>query len=68
MFKQAFEICKKDLYSEIRTRYAINALIMFVLVVISVIKFSLGEEKLSNELHAGLLWIIIFFSNDSKKF
>lgn len=65
MFKQALEICKKDLYSEIRTRYAINALIMFVLVVISVIKFSLGEEKLSNELHAGLLWVIIFFSNSN---
>lgn len=65
MLRQAFEICRKDFYSEIRTRYAINALIMFVLVVISIIKFSLGEEKLSAELHAGLLWIIIFFSNSN---
>jgi heme exporter protein B len=65
MLRQAFEICRKDFYSEIRTRYAINALIMFVLVVISIIKFSLGEEKLSGELHAGLLWIIIFFSNSN---
>lgn len=65
MFKQAFEICRKDFYSEIRTRYAINALVMFILVVISVIKFSLGEEKLSSELHSGLLWIIIFFANSN---
>jgi heme exporter protein B len=65
MFKQAIEICKKDFYSEIRTRYAINALIMFILVTVSVIKFSLGEEKLSSELHAGLLWIIIFFANSN---
>ncbi len=65
MLRQAFQICRKDFNSEIRTRYAINALIMFVLVVISIIKFSLGEEKLSSELHAGLLWIIIFFSNSN---
>jgi heme exporter protein B len=55
----------KDFRSEIRTRYSINGLIMFIIVTISIIKFSLGEEKLSNELQAGLLWIIIFFSNSS---
>jgi len=65
MFKQALEICKKDFKSEIRTRYAINALVMFILVVISVIKFSLGDEKLSPELQAGILWIIVFFSNSN---
>jgi len=65
MFKQALAISKKDFYSEIRTRYAVNALAMFVIVVISIIKFSLGEEKIGNELNAGLLWIIIFFSNSS---
>src|SRR5687767_14525868 len=62
MFRQALEICRKDFKAEIRTRYAVNALLMFIIVVISIIKFSLGEEKLSSELHAGLLWIIIFFS------
>lgn len=65
MWKQAMAICRKDFRSEIRTRYSINGLIMFIIVTISIIKFSLGEEKLSNELHAGLLWIIIFFSNSS---
>lgn len=62
MFKQALAICKKDFRSEIRTRYAVNALLMFIIVVISIIKFSLGEEKISNEMNAGLLWIIIFFA------
>ena len=65
MLKQAIAICRKDFYSEIRTRYAVNALAMFVIVVISIIKFSLGEEKLGSELNAGLIWIIIFFSNSS---
>jgi heme exporter protein B len=65
MFKQALAICRKDFNSEIRTRYSVNGLVMFIIVVISIIKFSLGEEKLSNELHAGLLWIIIFFANSN---
>src|SRR5512146_722546 len=65
MFKQAIAICRKDFHSELRTRYSINGLAMFIIVVISIIKFSLGEEKLSSELHAGLLWIIIFFANSN---
>ena len=65
MFRQTLAVCGKDMRSEIRTRYALNALVMFIIVVISVIKFSLGEEKLSNDILAGLLWIIIFFSNSS---
>ncbi|MFI5144789.1 MAG: heme exporter protein CcmB [Ignavibacteria bacterium] len=65
MLRQALAICGKDLRSEIRTRYSINGLIMFIIVTISIIKFALGEEKLANELYAGLLWIIIFFSNSN---
>lgn len=65
MLKQALAICKKDFHSEIRTRYSINGLIMFIVVTISIIKFALGEEKLGEELCAGLLWIIIFFSNSN---
>ena len=65
MFKQALAICRKDFRSEIRTRYSINGLIMFIIVTISIIRFALGEEKMSNQLNAGLLWIIIFFSNSN---
>ena len=65
MFKQALAICRKDFKSELRTRYAVNALLMFIIVVISVIKFSLGEEKLTAEMNGGLLWIIIFFSTSN---
>lgn len=65
MFRQAMAICRKDFHSEIRTRYSINGLIMFIVVTISIMKFALGEEKLATELYAGLLWIIIFFSNSN---
>ncbi|MBK6771955.1 MAG: heme exporter protein CcmB [Ignavibacteria bacterium] len=58
-------IFKKDLKSELRTRYVINSLLMFVLVTISVIRFALGDEKTENEILTGLLWISIFFSTSN---
>lgn len=57
-----YSIFKKDIKSEIRNRYVINSLIMFVIVTISIIRFSIGDEKIENEILSGLLWITIFFS------
>jgi len=62
MFSRAYNLFIKDLRSELRTRYAINALIMFILVAISVILFSIGNEKIPPQLTAGLYWVVIFFS------
>jgi heme exporter protein B len=59
---KAYSLFLKDFSSEIRTRYAINSLIMFIIVAISVILFSIGSEKVSPELTGGLLWVVIFFS------
>ncbi|HPN38435.1 MAG TPA: heme exporter protein CcmB [Melioribacteraceae bacterium] len=59
---KSFYLFKKDWQSELRTRYAINALVMFILVTISVILFSVGQEKMSEYLTGGLLWVVIFFS------
>ncbi|HQY52751.1 MAG TPA: heme exporter protein CcmB [Ignavibacteria bacterium] len=63
--KNSFLVFKKDLSSELRTRYVINSLLMFVLVTISIIKFALGDEKVDNEILTGLLWIAIFFTSVS---
>jgi heme exporter protein B len=59
---KAYSLFRKDWHSELRTRYAINALAMFILVTISVILFSIGSEKISEYLTGGLLWVVIFFS------
>ena len=59
---KAFALFKKVWLSELRTRYAINALAMFILVTISVILFSIGQEKITEYLTGGLLWVVIFFS------
>jgi heme exporter protein B len=52
----------KDLYGELRTRYSLNALVMFVVVTLSIILFSAAGETVSPSLSAGILWIIIFFA------
>ncbi len=59
---KSYFVFRKDWQSELRTRYAINALAMFILVTISVILFSIGQENISEYLTGGLLWVVIFFS------
>jgi heme exporter protein B len=55
----------KDIRSELRTRYAISALLMFVLSTISIIVFSVGGLTTQREVFAGMLWVVIFFSSMS---
>jgi heme exporter protein B len=62
MQNPALTIFTKDLRSELRTRYALNALLMFVITTISIILFAIGNEAPSVEILAGMLWIVIFFS------
>jgi heme exporter protein B len=52
----------KDWRSELRTRYAISALGMFVITTLSMIMFSLAGETASLEVLAGMLWVVIFFA------
>src|ERR1035437_5417133 len=59
---KAYALFKKDFHSELRTRYAVNSLVMFIIVAISVILFSIGNERISQSLTGGLFWVVIFFS------
>lgn len=62
MNSKSYNLFLKDFKSELRTRYAINALAMFIIVAISVILFSVGNEKISSSLTGGLFWVVIFFT------
>ncbi len=59
---KSYSLFQKDFHSELRTRYAINSLAMFIIVAISVILFSIGNENISPALTGGLYWVVIFFS------
>jgi heme exporter protein B len=52
----------KDWHSELRTRYAISALGMFVITTIAIIMFSLGSESAPPDVLSGMLWVVIFFA------
>ena len=62
MNTKSYSLFLKDFKSELRTRYAINALAMFIIVALSVILFSVGNEKISASLTGGLFWVVIFFT------
>ena len=59
---KSYALFKKDYHSELRTRYAVNSLAMFIVVAISVILFAIGTERISQALTGGLFWVVIFFS------
>lgn len=56
----------RDLRSEFRTRYAVNAIIMFAVTTLVAVSFSIGSFRIAEDdrsfLYAVLLWIILVFS------
>ncbi len=63
---EAKAIWLRDVRSEFRTRYAINAILMFAFTTLIAVSFSLGAYRIGeNErpfLYSALLWIILMFS------
>ena len=63
-FRSAW-LLAKDLKSEFRTRYALNAILMFALTTLAVVSFSFGASSISPKMAASLFWLVIFFSSMS---
>lgn len=62
LVRSTVNIFRKDWHSELRTRYAISALGMFVVTTISMMVFALGSESAPADVLSGMLWVVIFFS------
>jgi heme exporter protein B len=58
----AWAIFAKDVQLELRARYALNALGMFVASSLLLAAFAVGREGVDPEVAAGLLWIVIVFA------
>ena len=54
---------QKDFKLEFRTRYSINAIILFAVITLSAVSFSIGPLGFDERLGASFFWIIIFFSS-----
>jgi len=55
-------IVVKDVRSELRTRYALNALLMFIVTSVATILFALRDDDLNPEILSGMFWVVIFFT------
>lgn len=58
----AWAVFEKDLRLELRSRYAINMLVMFVLSTLMLVLFAVGQEQVSERVQSALLWVIVTFS------
>ncbi len=60
--KRSIAVFRKDIKCELRTRYAINAILMFAVVTVFAVSWAIGGVGLTEVLQASLLWIVIYFS------
>jgi heme exporter protein B len=62
IFRQIAAVFMKELRSELATRAALNAALMFVSTTVMMIAFATADEKITNGVASGLLWVVLFFS------
>jgi heme exporter protein B len=58
----AWAVFRKDLRLELRSRYALSTLLLFVLATTLVVLFGIGSAPLSEEVEATLLWVVVLFA------
>jgi heme exporter protein B len=61
-FASTFALLSKDVRSELRTRYALNALVMFVVTSVATILFALRADQPSPTILSGMYWVVVFFT------
>lgn len=60
--KHAWRVLMKDMRTELRGRTALGTLILFAVVSITAVSYSLGGFGLTTAVQAALLWIVLFFA------
>jgi heme exporter protein B len=55
-------VFRKDLRIELRTRYAVNSLALFVLGALLLVLFAVGPRPLGVRVQSALLWIVMLFA------
>lgn len=63
LISRSFAVFSKDIRLELRSKYALNTILMFGITTLAVVAFSLGQSGLSPKMLAVLYWIIMFFSS-----
>lgn len=53
-------VAVKDLRSDLRTRYGVSALLLFVVTTVTLVVFAAADEPMPRPLSAAVLWIVMF--------
>lgn len=61
-FSGALAVLRKDVQLELRTRYALNTLLLFSASALLIVVFAIGSSALTPQLRSVVLWIVILFS------
>lgn len=56
-----FAVLRKDVKSELRTRYAISSFFLFVVTTITMLVFATAGTDIDTGIAAGFLWVVMFF-------
>lgn len=56
-------VLEKDLRSEIRTRYGITSLVLFVVTSVILVAISTADEVVPRPIVSALLWVVMFFTS-----
>jgi len=62
LMAKSWAVWRKDIRCEFRSRYALNAIVLFGVTTLVVVSFAVGRKNLAPEVYAALFWIIIFFA------
>jgi heme exporter protein B len=58
----AWAVFRKDLRIELRSRYAVNSLLLFALGALLLVTFAIGPQPVSARVRSALLWIVLLFA------
>jgi len=58
----AWAVFRKDLRVELRSRYAVNSLLLFALGTLLIVAFAIGPQPVSARVRSALLWIVLLFA------
>ncbi len=56
-------VLRKDIRSEIRTRYGITSLLLFVVTAVTLIAVSTADEVIPRPVASAVLWVAMFFTS-----
>jgi len=59
---RVFGVFFKEIRSEFKTKSSLAAVVLFIVTTITIVGISAGNEQINEQLSAGILWIVMFFS------